>query len=116
MAGWILPPIQQLRVVLMVMASSSKNLFLVPLDILGGLGVVAVTTIVLLGTLLVFYGNSNQRPIAGIPVIGKQDSERDYTAAKKRWMTSAKDIVNNAVKTVRISHWRPLIRLLRKYV
>jgi len=97
------------------MASSSKSLSLIPLDIVGSVGLLAVTTIVLLGSYLFFYGNSNSTPIPGIPIIGKQDSEKDYTAAKKRWMSSAKDIVNTAIKGVRKLSWYPLNHPLTKY-
>jgi len=69
------------------------------LDILGGVGVAAITTIVLLGTLYVLYGSSASKPAPGIPLIGKLDSEKDYKPAQKRWMSGAKEIVNAAIKT-----------------
>ncbi|KAF2493648.1 cytochrome P450 [Lophium mytilinum] len=81
------------------MASSSNSLSLGPFGLLGGVGVLVITTAVLLGTFVYFFGNSNNTPITGIPLIGKQEGEKDYTEAKKRWMSSAKEIVNSAVRT-----------------
>lgn len=84
------------------MASSRKIPFVVPFGILGGVGIATITTIVLLGAFFFLVGNANDRPVYGIPIIGKQDSEKDSKPAQKRWMTSAKEIVNTALKTVSI--------------
>jgi hypothetical protein len=82
------------------MTSVSKNVLLAPLDAVGGvLGLTVITLVVIAISSYVMFATS-ERPYPGIEMIGHNPKERTNFAAKQRWMSSGKEIVFKAMKTV----------------
>jgi hypothetical protein len=83
------------------MATSTFSLIVPALALLGsGTGLAVSSVAIFFVASLAFYLLS-ERPYPGIPLIGKDASERTNLGAKARWINSARSIVFNALEKVR---------------